>query len=64
MAPFQTAQHVFDEVELALCQRVFDRVSSLKRVTRDAEREELASRIIQSFRHGVKDEESLVRLFI
>jgi len=43
---------------------VHDHVISVKRITKDAEREELASRIIQSFQHGVTDEDALLRLLV
>lgn len=33
--------------------RVYDHVVSLKQINSDADREDLASRIIQSFQHGV-----------
>nr|WP_080589100.1 hypothetical protein [Rhizobium leguminosarum] len=58
------AQSVLDESELALCQRVYDFVVSAKGITKEADCEELASRIIQTFQHGVKDEQALLRLLI
>ncbi|MBX4959545.1 hypothetical protein [Rhizobium lentis] len=58
------AQNALDDAELALCQRVYDHVVSVKQIKTDAEREDLASRIIQSFQHGVKDEEALLRLLM
>lgn len=58
------AQIVLDAAEVALCQRVFDHVASVRQIRTDAEREELASRIIHSFQHGVKDEDALTRLVI
>jgi len=65
MFPFQSAaQTVLNEAELALCQRVYDHVISVKQIMTDAEREDLASRIIQAFQHGVKDEDALTRLLI
>jgi len=65
MFPFQAAAHtILDEAELALCQRVYDHVVSVKQIKSDAEREDLASRIIQTFQHGVKDEDALLRLLI
>ncbi|AGS26598.1 hypothetical protein REMIM1_PF00937 (plasmid) [Rhizobium etli bv. mimosae str. Mim1] len=60
---FQT-QSVLNDDEVALCQRVFDHVSSARQIVTTADREELAMRVIQSFQHGVKDEDSLVRLLI
>ncbi|ANL69847.1 hypothetical protein AMC82_PD00886 (plasmid) [Rhizobium phaseoli] len=60
---FQT-QSVLKDDEVALCQRVFDHVSSARQIVTTADREELAMRVIQSFQHGVKDEDSLVRLLI
>ncbi|MBB3523058.1 hypothetical protein [Rhizobium sp. BK456] len=66
MIPFQIAlaQNVLNDAELALCQRVYDHVVSVKQINTDAEREDLACRIIQSFQHGVKDEEALLRLLL
>ncbi|RWX08528.1 hypothetical protein EHI42_28320 [Rhizobium hidalgonense] len=66
MIPSQIAkaQCVLNDVEMALCQRVFDHVTSVKQIQTDAEREDLASRIIHSFQHGVKDEDALIRLLI
>lgn len=55
---------MLNDVELALCQRVYDRVISVKQIKTDAEREDIASRVIQSLQHGVKDEDALVRLLI
>ncbi|AHG49030.1 hypothetical protein RLEG12_08805 (plasmid) [Rhizobium leguminosarum bv. trifolii CB782] len=48
MIPSQIAkaQCVLNDVEMALCQRVFDHVASVKQIQTDAEREDLASRII------------------
>ncbi|SCB58545.1 hypothetical protein GA0061105_10512 [Rhizobium aethiopicum] len=60
---FQT-QTTLNDDEVALCQRVFDHVALVKKITADAERQDLASRIIQSYQHGVKDEDSLLRLLI
>ncbi|ARO34203.1 hypothetical protein NXC14_PC00669 (plasmid) [Rhizobium sp. NXC14] len=60
---FQT-QSVLNEAEVALCQRVFDHVVSVKQITSDPQRQDLACRIIQSYQHGVKDEDSLLRLII
>ena len=60
---FQT-QSALNDHEVALCQRVFDHVVLMKKITADAERQELASRIIQSYQHGVKDEDNLLRLLI
>ncbi|AIC31446.1 hypothetical protein IE4771_PE00221 (plasmid) [Rhizobium etli bv. mimosae str. IE4771] len=50
--------------KVALCMRVYDHVVSLKQINSDADREDLASRIIQSFQHEVKDEDALTRLVI
>ncbi|MGV4797357.1 hypothetical protein [Rhizobium sp. F40D2] len=58
------AQTVLSDEEVALCQRVYDHVISVRQPQTDAEREDMASRIIQSFQHGVKDEDALVRLLI
>lgn len=54
MIPSQIAkaQCVLDDVEIALCQRVYHHVAALKQIQTDAEREDLASRIIHSFQHG------------
>ena len=60
---FQT-QSVLNDDEVALCQRVFDHVVLAKQVKSDAERQDLATRIIQSYQHGVTDEEALLRLLI
>ncbi|WP_064696159.1 hypothetical protein [Rhizobium aegyptiacum] len=60
---FQT-QSVLNDAEVALCQRVFDHVVSVKKVTSDLQRQDLACRIIQSYQHGVKDEDGLLRLLI
>ncbi|MBB3350489.1 hypothetical protein CO660_28360 [Rhizobium sp. L9] len=60
---FQT-QSALNEAEVALCQRVFDHVVSVKKITSDPQRQDLASRIIQSYQHGVKDEDSLLSLLI
>ncbi|MBB2671402.1 UNVERIFIED_ORG: hypothetical protein GGE44_000953 [Rhizobium esperanzae] len=64
MFPLEIEQNVMDDSEVALCQRVYNHVSSLRQLKTDPDREELARRIIQSFQHGVKDEAALVRLFI
>ncbi|OWV87373.1 hypothetical protein ATY75_03435 [Rhizobium sp. N122] len=66
MIPSQIAQaqNVLNDAEVALCQRVYDHVVSVKQINADAEREDLACRIIQSFQHGVKDEQTLLRLLI
>ncbi|WP_018445494.1 hypothetical protein [Rhizobium gallicum] len=50
--------------EVALCQRVYDHVRSVRQINTDRDCEELATRIIQSFQHGVKDEDALRRLVI
>ncbi|WP_064681745.1 hypothetical protein [Rhizobium bangladeshense] len=60
---FQT-QSVLNDNEVALCQRVFDHVVSVNKITSDSQRQDLASRIIQSYQHGVKDENGLLRLLI
>ncbi|MDR9805547.1 hypothetical protein [Rhizobium hidalgonense] len=66
MIPSQIAkaQCVLNDFEIALCQRVYDHVAGVKQIQTDAEREDLASRIIHSFQHGVKDEDALIRLLI
>ncbi|TAX09682.1 hypothetical protein [Rhizobium leguminosarum] len=66
MIPSQIAdaQTVLGDEEVALCQRVFDRISSVRRITTDTEREDLAQRVIHSYQHGVKDEGALMRLLI
>ncbi|WP_064681741.1 hypothetical protein [Rhizobium bangladeshense] len=58
------AQTAMGNEEVALCQRVFDRVSSTRQIVDVEDRQELASRIIHSFQHGMKDEDALVRLLI
>ncbi|WP_434713064.1 hypothetical protein NMA58_09015 [Rhizobium sp. YTUHZ045] len=63
-SPIAQAQNVLNEAEVALCQRVFDHVVSVKKITSDPQRQDLASRIIQSYQHGVKDEDSLLSLLI
>ncbi|MGG7580642.1 hypothetical protein [Rhizobium sp. Nf11,1] len=63
-SPIAQAQNVLNEAEVALCQRVFDHVVSVKKITSDTQRQDLASRIIQSYQHGVKDEDSLLSLLI
>ncbi|PDT29795.1 hypothetical protein CO660_09975 [Rhizobium sp. L9] len=62
--PIAQAQNVLNHAEVALCQRVFDHVVSVKKITSDPQRQDLASRIIQSYQHGVKDEDSLLSLLI
>lgn len=56
MIPSQivNAQCVLNDADLALCQRVFDPVAAVREITTDTAREELASRIILSFQHGVR----------
>ncbi|QKK18673.1 hypothetical protein [Rhizobium indicum] len=58
------AQTVLSDEEVALCQRVYDHVVLVRQIKTDPEREELAARVIQSFQHGVKDEDALMRLLI
>ncbi|WP_064710013.1 hypothetical protein [Rhizobium bangladeshense] len=60
---FQT-HSVLNDVEVALCQRVFDRVANVKKITSEPQRQELACRIIQSYQLGVTDEDSLLRMLI
>ncbi|MGZ2505920.1 hypothetical protein EHI47_12205 [Rhizobium leguminosarum] len=55
---------VLGDEEVALCQRVYDHVRSVRQMKTDRDCEELATRIIQSFQHGVKDEDALTRLVI
>jgi hypothetical protein len=57
-------QSVLNDEEVALCQRVYDHVRSVRHTTTDGDREELARLIIHSFQHGVKDEDALVRLLV
>ena len=57
-------QSVLSDEEVALCQRVYDHVRSVRQIKTDRDCEELATRIIQSFQHGVKDEDALTRLVI
>jgi len=63
-SPIAQAQNVLDEADIALCQRVYDQIVALKLIETDAAREDLATRIIHSFQHGVKDEDALLRLLI
>ncbi|MDR9805646.1 hypothetical protein [Rhizobium hidalgonense] len=63
-SPLAQAQNVLDEADIALCQRVYDQIVALKLIETDAAREDLATRIIHSFQHGVKDEDALLRLLI
>jgi hypothetical protein len=57
-------QSVLNDEEVALCQRVYDHVRSVRLTTTDGDLDELARRIIHSFQHGVKDEDALTRLVI
>lgn len=57
-------QTILNDQEVALCQRVYDHVILVRQIATNAEREDLAVRIIQSFQHGVKDEDALTRLLI
>lgn len=57
-------QTILNDQEVALCQRVYDHVTLVRQIATNAEREDLAVRIIQSFQHGVKDEDALTRLLI
>ncbi|KEC70472.1 hypothetical protein RLPCCGM1_p1263 [Rhizobium leguminosarum bv. phaseoli CCGM1] len=43
---------------------MFHHLVAAKRIHSEAEREELANRILQSFQHGVKDEDALMRLLM
>ncbi|MBY5572195.1 hypothetical protein HFO55_34420 [Rhizobium leguminosarum] len=58
------AQTVLKDQEVALCQRVYDHVCSIRQINTEPERQDLAARVIMSFQHGVKDEEALMRLLI
>ncbi|ANL50299.1 hypothetical protein AMC87_PD00172 (plasmid) [Rhizobium phaseoli] len=58
------AANALDSADLALCQRVFHHLVAAKRIHSEAKREELANRILQSFQHGVKDEDALMRLLM
>jgi hypothetical protein len=58
------AQTALSDEEVTLCQRVFDHISSVRQITTDTEREDLARRVIHSYQHGVKDEGALLRLLI
>ncbi|EJC84245.1 hypothetical protein Rleg4DRAFT_6051 [Rhizobium leguminosarum bv. trifolii WSM2297] len=64
MFPLDVSHTALDDAAVALCQRVYNHVISVKQLNTDRDREELASRIIQSFQHGVKDEDTLVGLII
>ncbi|MDR9776912.1 hypothetical protein RJJ65_30515 [Rhizobium hidalgonense] len=63
-SPIAQAQNVLDEADIAVCQRVYDQIVALKLIETDAAREDLATGIIHSFQHGVKDEDALLRLLI
>lgn len=52
-------QTVMGDEEVALYH-----ISSVRLIMTEDDREELAARIIQSFQHGVKDENALTRLLI
>ncbi|WP_246704766.1 hypothetical protein [Rhizobium sp. P32RR-XVIII] len=55
-------QIVMSTEDVALCQRVYDHVCAVRQVKSAIDREELATRVIRSFRHGVKNEDDLRRL--
>ena len=59
----ETHQRMAPE-DIALCQRVYDHVCAARQISLDWHREELADRILQAFRHGVKDEDTLTRLVL
>ncbi|MGR9535730.1 hypothetical protein [Rhizobium leguminosarum] len=54
-------QTTMSDEEVALCQRAYDHVRLARHVTTDGDRDELARRIVQSFQHGVRDEDALPR---
>ncbi|MDC9811912.1 hypothetical protein [Rhizobium binxianense] len=58
------AQTVLSDEDVALCQRVFDHISSVRQITTDTEREDLARRVIHAYQQGVKAEAALMRLLI
>ncbi|ANL30173.1 hypothetical protein AMC90_PA00063 (plasmid) [Rhizobium phaseoli] len=57
-------QTTMGDEEVALCQRVYDHVSTTRQIKSKEDREELARRIIHSYQHGVKDENALKRLLM
>ncbi|MDR7144909.1 hypothetical protein [Rhizobium sp. BE258] len=60
----QLAQAKFSlaQEEVALCERVFDRLCASKQIVLEMRQKELANKIIWAFRHGVKAEEDLTKL--
>lgn len=58
------AQTVLNDQEVALCQRVYDGVCSMRQINTEPERQDLAARVIMLFQHGVKDEDSSMRQLI
>lgn len=52
------------EADVAICQRVFDRVCAAKRITSDYDRDHLAIQIIHLYQDGTTDEDSLSHLVI
>ena len=48
--------------DVVLCERVFERLCASKQIVLEMHREELANKIIWAVRHGVRDEEDLMRL--
>lgn len=48
--------------EIALCDRVFDHICAQRQITLDMYKEDVADRVIDAYRHGVRDEGALIRL--
>lgn len=55
---------MLNDQEVALCQRVYDGVCSMRQINTEPERQDLAARVIMLFQHGVKDEDSSMRQLI
>ncbi len=56
------AKFALAQEEVALCERVFDRLCASKQIVLEMRQKELSNKIIWAFRHGVKDEEDLTKL--
>ena len=58
------ASHMpLQEGDIEICQRVFDQICIQKVVTGRQSREDLAAAVIDLYRHGIRNEDSLKRLF-
>lgn len=49
--------------DVEICHRVFNRICVERRIEDDLDRQDLAANIIHNYQHGVRDEDSLLRLF-